>query len=166
MRIIALRIEEDDAALLIRLAVAVGIAQTQDLVARGQIHGAIGVNREVHCRLGALEEGGKAIRLAVAIGVLDEADAIVFRPLVVRRAKVGVALDDQQTAAWVEREADGVNDVRRGGEQIDTQARIVDLRILWRCFIAGICRRKDRADESEDRRHNEEAFHGKVTVLG
>ena len=72
---------------------------------------------EVHRVRRALEEGGELVGLAVAVGVFEHADAVELRPLVLRRAEVRVALDDEQPALGVEVERDRVDDVRRGGEQ-------------------------------------------------
>ena len=61
------------------LPVAFGVAQPQDLVARGDVHRAVGMNGEVHRVRRALEEGGELVGLAVAVGVLEHADAVELR---------------------------------------------------------------------------------------
>ena len=56
----------------------------------------------------AFEEGREAVGLAVAVGVFEQADAIVLGgPCNPWRPKVRVALDDQQPALAVEVDADG-----------------------------------------------------------
>src|SRR5262249_41253998 len=92
--------------------VAVSIAQTQDLVARGEIDRAVRMHRNIHRRLCALEESRETIRFAVAVRVFDNPNAVVLRTLIVRRTKMRVALDDQQPAAPIEGDTDRVNDAR------------------------------------------------------
>src|SRR5262249_22523401 len=94
--IIDLGIEEDDAALLVCLAVAVVVAHTQILVAPAEVYRTVVIGGEVHARRGALEERREAVSLAVAVGVLKEADTVVLGTFVILRPKVRVALDDQQ----------------------------------------------------------------------
>jgi len=85
------------------------------------------VRGDAHGHLRAFEEGRDAVGLAVALRVFEEADAVVFRPLVIGGPEVRVAFDDQQPAPAVEGDADGVNDVRRGGEALDDEARVSGL---------------------------------------
>ena len=54
-------------------------------------------------------------------GVLDHADAVELRPLVIRRAEVRVALHHKKPPLRVEVERDGVNDVRGRCEQLHHQ---------------------------------------------
>src|SRR5579884_2019296 len=155
VRIIAFRIEKNNATLLICFAVAIAILQAQDLVARGQIHRAIRMHGDVHRRFRTFEKSREAIRLAIAIGILDDADTIMFWPLVILRTEVRVTLDDQQPAALIEGHTDGVNDLRRRDKEIDAQAQIGSLgsllspeRTRWPC-----------ADEGENQRNKKKAFH-------
>ena len=154
MRIIALGVEEDDARLLVGLAVALGVAQTQDLVARGDIDRAVRMAGDVHRGRRALVEGGEAVGLAVAVGVFEDADAVELRPLVVGRREVRVALDDQQPAAGVEVEANGMDDVRSGGEQIDTQTVIGG---------TGFVRGAAAGSQHAERQQQWDGLHGKVS---
>src|SRR5262249_39969921 len=69
-------------------------------------------------------------------------DAVVLRSLVPLRPEVRVALDDQQPAAAIEGDADGVDDVRGGGEKSHLQPRILGVRHLYRRRLRGRGRRQ------------------------
>ena len=58
------------------------------------------------------------------VGRKTNANAIGRRPLVILRPKMRVALDDEQPPLRVEVHADGMNDVRRCGEEFDFEPRI------------------------------------------
>ena len=68
------------------------------------------------------------MRSAATHGVFQHADAIVLGALVVLGPKMRVAFDDQEPALQIERHADGMNDVRRGGEEDDLDLGIVGAR--------------------------------------
>ena len=82
------------------------------------------MDREVHRVIGSFEESRDLVRLAVAVGVFEHADAIVLRAVVLRGPEVRVALDDEKPALRVEVERDRMDDVRRRGEEFDHQPRI------------------------------------------
>src|SRR5205823_13546191 len=111
---------------------------------------------------GALEEGGEAVGLAVAVGVFEDADAVVLGAAVVGRGEMRVALDDQQPALGVEVDADRVDDVRGGGEQFHFEAVVVDagnVRLIGRG-------RGGRQEQDGKQRTGEDAFDHRESSRG
>jgi hypothetical protein len=75
---------------------------------------------------------------------------------------VGVALDHQQSALAIEVQADGMHDVRIGGEELHFKTWIVNLRALWPGFGAET-RKKDhgggtRKESAHFRTHQVTSF--------
>src|SRR5207245_3178435 len=83
---------------------------------------------DAHAFSRSLEERRKPIRLAVAVGVFKNSNPVALRTLVPLRRKMRLALDHQQPALFVKRHADGMDDVRLSGEQLDDQTGVVRLR--------------------------------------
>ena len=67
-------------------------------------------------------EDRELVRLAVAVGVLDDLDPVVAGLAVAHVVRVVDRLDDPQPPALVERERDRLDDVRLGGEELEREA--------------------------------------------
>ena len=78
----------------------------------------------------AFHEDGAFVEMAVAVGVLEDDDAVAFRALVFRQEKAGrrmtaridVGLGHPHAAAVVDRHGDGLFDVRLAGKRRDGKA--------------------------------------------
>ena len=68
--------------------------------------------------------GEWAHRRDIAVGVFDDANAILLRPLVALRPKVRVAFNDEQPPLGIEIDGDGMDDIWRRGELNDFEPRI------------------------------------------
>jgi hypothetical protein len=129
----------------------------------------------IHRCPSSLEKRGEAIGFAIAVGVLDDNDPVVLEPLVTLGREMSVTLDDKQSAPMVEVHANGMNDIRRGGEWLDDQARIAGARHILHSglFCLGIVCIRSRGQEEEAQNneqgqytHTDSAVHGWQETLG
>ena len=130
MGIVALRVEPDDrrgklaAGGAVGPAVAIAVLQSVERASGRDEDRAVAGDRQVHRLLGALEERAGAFRLAVVVSILEDANPVRRRPLITRRPKVRMALDDQNPAAVVDRDPRGRDDLGLGGDSLENQSRI------------------------------------------
>src|SRR5262245_49944474 len=95
-------------------------APVADLDAGGQVEaGGVFLRREIL----PLGPDRDLVGPAVAVGVLEDLDAVARLLALLRAAGVLEALDDPEPAAFVHGEGDGVDDVGLGGEDLDLPAR-------------------------------------------
>jgi len=79
---------------------------------------------KVHGVAGAFEERGCFLTSLKRKRGVEHANAIEFRPLVILRCEMRMALDDQQPPLGVEIARDWMHDIGRRREQLDNEARI------------------------------------------
>ena len=99
-----------------------------------------------------LDEDLTAVEASVAVGVLEDQDAIPALPLG-RAHRIGVRLGHPESPAIVEREANGANDVRLGGGKLDRETLGHGHRLRGvRCREAGVPDRVHRRQRVDFRR--------------
>ncbi len=124
VRIVALGLQEDDAFFLIGSPVSICVSEPEDFVAGSKIDGAIGMNGNVHRGGSAFEKSSKAVGPSIAVGIFQEADAIVLGTRILLGTKMGVTFDGQESATFVEGDCHWMNDLRLLSEEDNFQPGI------------------------------------------
>ena len=115
--------------------IAIGIPNAKDLVAGDNIDPVVGPASHTHRKLHAVEERSESVGPAVAIGIFNDSQPVVFGPGVIFRSEVGVRLDYEQSATGIKRCADRGDDVGLAGKKFETIPRVQYCRSLgcrWR----------------------------------
>lgn len=141
--ILRFRFEEEEALFEIGLVIAIGIPHEEDLLASGDIYVAVRPDGNAHGGEEFVGEEGLFVGAAVVVFVGEDPDAVGGMALVSRGGEVGVAFDGPDSAAGVDANARGGNDLRVFGEEFELEAGVEESRGVG-------CQRGGEEDQQEE----------------